>query len=318
MLIVKNLSHSFTENKIILENINFELKKGEILAIVGESGSGKSTLLNAIAGKLNYDSGSIHFDKEKVLKPKQQLIAGHDEIALVNQNYSGDLYFTVAENIRNKLLHLTSDDREGMVDELLTLFELNPIKDYQSHLLSGGEKQRLSMACALAKEPKILLLDEPFSHLDVFLRNRVGRYLKKVVKDRGVSIIIVTHEGEEALDWAHNIVILESGKLTKKTTPKNAYYKPENLIQARFFGEINKVKGPESTNVIFRPWSFVLNKEDITIDDIFIKIKVKFLYSSFRMGYYANYFHTFNGEELVLYDFKELNQVKSFYVENKG
>lgn len=316
MLTVNNLSHSFTESKIILENINFELNEGEILAIVGESGSGKSTLLNAIAGKLNYDGGTILFDKEKVLKPKQQLIAGHDEIALVNQNYSGDLYFTVAENIKNQLLHLTNEDRDEMVEELLMLFDLSPIKNYQSHLLSGGEKQRLSMACALAKEPKILLLDEPFSHLDVFLRNRVGRYLKNIVEEKGLSIIIVTHEGEEALDWAHNIVILEKGLLSEKATPKNAYYYPENLIQARFFGEINQVEISNSEKISFRPWNFVLDgKKD---NNSLIKIKVKFLYSSFRMGYYANYFHTFSGEEIVLYDFKELTQVKSFYVESRG
>ena len=306
MLTLSNISFSYGAD-LLLSDISLKLNEGEVLSIVGESGEGKSTLLKCMAGLLSLNEGEIHLGKELVKGPKDQLVPGHDDIALVNQSFEEDEYFTVEENIKRKLLHLVSDQKEKFTAELLELFQLITIKDVKAGLLSGGEQQRLSMACALAKEPKVLLLDEPFAHMDVHLRKRVGKYLKDLCDRFSISVVLVTHEGEEALSWSDRICFMEKGKIKRCSTPQDAYHHPRTLKEGRFFGELNSVK-IKGRQYLFRPNAYAFHGES------YRKIELIFNYSEYRGFYWANYFKLANNREVVLYAEQPLKQISEVYV----
>lgn len=300
------------ENKI-LSDVNVRLKPREIISVVGPSGAGKSTLLKCLAGLLPLKNGKIIIDGEVLPNPNDLLKPGHPEIAIVNQLFELDNFFTVTENIDNQLHHLTDEIRERFLAELIDVFELNEIKDLKSKDISGGEKQRVTMACALAKEPKYLLLDEPFVHFDFHLHQKIGEYLKQLVELRGMGVILVTHNGAEALAWSDKILLIREGKITRKYSPQSAYLNPKNLFEGRFFGELNSIYH-EGKQILFRPTQYFLEEKEKTF-----QVKIKFLYSNYRGYLYANYFKLENGRKIVLYSSNQLENVDKIYVQkNKG
>jgi iron(III) transport system ATP-binding protein len=308
MLKAEKISFHFPNGKQVFNQLNFTLKKGEILSIVGPSGAGKSTLLNCISAKLQLKSGSIYIDDERLKGPKEQLLKGNNEIAIIDQSFDYDVNFTVEENISGQLHHLPNSERLKFVEELLAVFHLTDIKDQKSGKLSGGEQQRLSMACALAKEPKLLLLDEPFVHMDVHLLRSIGSYIKKLAEIRSMMVILVTHQGEDALSWSDKIFFFKSGKIKSKYTPEKAYFKPKTLYEGLFFGELNSLY-IEGKQCLFRPHNYYLNPEKDTEP-----INVTFESSEFRGHYWANYFKMDNNKLLVLYSNRELSTQKVVYV----
>lgn len=293
----------------IISDLHFSVNKGEVLAIVGESGVGKSTLLKTIAGLIPFFEGDVKLEGRNLKKAKDALIAGDDEVALVNQDFNEDLYFTVEENIKAAMLHLTIEDQKEFMSELLSVLSLELIKDKQARYLSGGEKQRVSLACALAKEPKVLLLDEPFAHIDVYLRKKIGSFLKRLVREKNTSMIWVSHEGEEAMSWGDFIMIANQTKWLGKYTPEEVYFDYKDQAFARYFGEVNKIQYLGQT-CCFRPWSFSLSEGEKEKN----KVKIKFKYHSLRNGYYANYFDTSNNEEIVLFSLSILSDCTEIYV----
>lgn len=307
MLEVNNISFSYSSAKELLNSISFSVEYGTVVSIVGPSGTGKSTLLKIIAGKLQANQGDIYLDGERLKSPNEQLIAAHEEVVMVSQLFENDSYFTVVENIENCLLHLVKSDREIEAKKLIQLVDLQKVKDQKSGTLSGGEQQRLSLACALAKAPKVLLLDEPFSHLDVHLRRKVGRYIKELIKKTRMAVLLVTHEGSEALSWSSQIFYMEKGRLKRKYTPETAYYSPKTKNEGAYFGEINSLF-VNNLQLLFRPTEFSLT-------DIWnYKIPVTFQLSEFRGPFYANYFKLSNGKEIVLYYKNELSEIEHIYV----
>ena len=174
MLEVKDVQFSY-DSKII-KSVSFQLAKGEVIGIVGRSGEGKTTLLKMIAGLLDAELGEIIFNDEKIVGPNYKLIPGYEDIQLLNQDFGLDIYHTTEENIREKALHLPKEERDFLVSELLELVELTHLKNQKALLLSGGEQQRLCIARALVCEPQLLLLDEPFVHIDARLRNKIVNY----------------------------------------------------------------------------------------------------------------------------------------------
>lgn len=309
ILKVENISFSYPSKKQVFNQISFQLLPGEIISIIGPSGTGKSTLLKCLAGQLSLDEGEVYIEGDKLIDPKELLKPGHPEIALVNQLFELDDYFTAYENISNHLHHLPQEEREKFTQELLEVFELKEVADLKSKNISGGEKQRLSMACALAKEPRCLLLDEPFVHFDVHLHKKIGTYLRKLVEIRKMGVILVTHNGEEALSWSDRILLMREGKITNTYTPHQAYFKPKNLFEGRFFGELNSIY-IEGNQVLFRPISF----SEIPNDNFSRKVEVDFVDSYFRGVFYANYFKIRKGKEIVLYSKNELSNTKVIYV----
>ncbi|MEX2484310.1 MAG: ABC transporter ATP-binding protein [Brumimicrobium sp.] len=308
MFEAKNISFSYPDGTMVFRNLNFTVNEGEVISIVGPSGAGKSTLLNCISTKLQLSEGSLYLNEVKVLGPEEKLMKSHYDISIIDQSFEHDEFFTIRENINGELLHLTKSDREQFLNQLLDVFQLQKLADVKSGKLSGGEKQRLSMACALAKEPSLLLLDEPFVHLDVHLNRSIGKYIRDLAKLRSMKVILVTHQGEDALSWSDRIWFFKSGKLKSKYTPEQAYFKPKSLYEGMFFGELNSVYF-ENKQKLFRPVDYKLNYEKGLS-----KIEVKFQSSDFRGHYYANFFKLSNNKSIVLYSQDILSNQKQIYV----
>ena len=240
MLNVAITSFSYTE-KEILKDISFSLKKGEHLAILGESGCGKSTLLHAIYGLLHLDQGTIIWEDKKLLGPKHNLIPGETFMKLVAQEFNVMPFISVAENVAT---HLTRRDQElddERVAELLKIVDLEDFKDVKVKNLSGGQKQRVALAKALANEPKLLLLDEPFSNIDTFRKNGLRRQLFGYLKAKNISCITATHDSEEALSYSDFVLMLKDGAPELIGSPKEVYNKVSTPYQAGFFGEVTRL-----------------------------------------------------------------------------
>lgn len=253
MLQVKKLH--FSRIDPILDGVSFKLKKGDFLGIVGPSGAGKSTLLKIIAGLLDPDAGQVRLNGERIKGPNERLLPGHPEIQLVNQDFALDRFHTVSENLRLQMTHLDEASKLELSTELLNLMELSPLKDRKADELSGGEQQRLALARALAREPEILLLDEPFAHIDAHLKRRITAYLLALKKVRKTSFILVSHDGQEVLSLADEIAFFDEGKIVRQTDPKSMYNQPKSEHEALFFGPLNVIRNARKT-VVFRPHQY--------------------------------------------------------------
>ncbi|MBT0607093.1 ABC transporter ATP-binding protein [Aequorivita echinoideorum] len=238
MLKVEIDSFSYSE-KIILKDINFTLKAGEHLSILGESGCGKSTLLHLIYGLLHLENGKIYYNNKQLLGPKNALIPGEPFMKLVAQEFNIMPFSTVAENLGSHLSRLDEEKDEKRIDALLSTVEMETFKHTLVKNLSGGQKQRVVLAKALAKEPEILLLDEPFSNIDVFRKNKLQRKIFNYLREKNISCITATHDSEEALSFSDQIMMLKNGTMEMYATPESIYNDISTEYQAGFFGEAN-------------------------------------------------------------------------------
>ncbi|MBI1835728.1 MAG: ATP-binding cassette domain-containing protein [Flavobacteriia bacterium] len=309
LLKISNIEFSY-EQKII-DNVSFSLNENEIIGIVGKSGIGKTTLLKIIAGLKDADKGSVFLEDVKIVGPNFKLVPGYDDIQLVNQDFDLDIYHSVEENIREKILYLPLIERDELVHELLELLELMPLRNKKALLISGGEQQRLCLARALACEPKILLLDEPFVHLDTRLRTKIAQYLLKLKKKRKLGIILVSHDGVEILNLADKIIHFDKGQIKRMDIPFNFYFFPENFKQAELFGIVNKVKLQGKT-ILFRPneFTFETKKE--------IELKVDFVEYQFCGAYFVNHFVTEKKEKIQIYHTEILNETKKISIKKRN
>ena len=238
MLKVEIDSFAYSE-KTILKNVSFSLKPGEHLSILGESGCGKSTLLHLVYGLLHLENGSIFYNEKKLLGPTKTLIPGETFMKLVAQEFNIMPFTTVAENLGSHLSRLDEEKDENRIDELLAVVEMKSFKNTLVKNLSGGQKQRVALAKALANEPEILLLDEPFSNIDVFRKNKLQRKIFNYLKENNISCITATHDSEEALAFSDQILMLKDGSKEMFGTPQFIYKNVATEYQAGFFGEAN-------------------------------------------------------------------------------
>lgn len=232
---VKNFSISFG-NTQILEDISFEVKAGEIVTILGPSGCGKSTILRSIASLENSYKGEIYLNETCLINSTNSC---NNDIGYIFQDYALFPHLNVKENIEFALYRLNKNEKQRRVDRLLKQFDLIEHKNKQIHELSGGQQQRVSIARVIAYEPKVLLLDEPFSNLDTILRDKTKIWLKNIIKELGLSAILVTHDQKEALLMSDKIGIIHDKKIIQFDSPQNIYEKPKNLYVASFLGDIN-------------------------------------------------------------------------------
>jgi ABC-type Fe3+/spermidine/putrescine transport system ATPase subunit len=241
MLQIQNIFFSY-DQKPTLRSIAFDVKKGENLAIIGESGCGKSTLLKLIYGIYDLDQGTISYDGEPILGPKFNLIPGEDFIKYLAQDFDLMPYITVAENVGKFLSNTDKKKKDARILELLTMVEMEEFANIKAKFLSGGQMQRVAIARVLALEPEVLLLDEPFSHIDNFRRNSLSRKLFAYLREKGISCIVATHDSSDVLSFADEVLIMKDGKMVEKGSPKAVFEKPRNKYVAAFFGDVNEMQ----------------------------------------------------------------------------
>ena len=241
MLKIQSVSKKFDNNEV-LSGITFEVGRGEIVGFLGESGSGKTTLLKIIAGLIDPDSGQILLKNKTIETASQKLIPGHTAIKIVHQEYNLYPQLTVFENIVYMLRFYEKAYQKSRTIELIELCHLSEAAHRPAKLLSGGEKQRTAIACAIAEKPQVLLLDEPFAHIDLPNRNRLIQTIQKLVKQLKMACIFVTHDSIEALALSDRLGVIRNGNLEQLDSPATIYNCPQNTYIAELTGEVNLLK----------------------------------------------------------------------------
>ena len=241
MLKVSNISFQYAPKKEILSDISFSLKEGQNLCVMGESGSGKSTLLKAIYGLLDLKKGSIYWKNQEVLGPAFHLVPGMSFFKYVAQDFDLMPYTTVAENIGKFLSRFYPEEKEQRTKELLEVIEMSSFANEKVKTLSGGQQQRVAIARALAKEPELILLDEPFGQIDNFKKNSLRRKLFSYLKEKNISCIVATHDGDDALSFADQMMVIKNKKVIAFDSPKNLYKSPTEHYVAALFDDVNEL-----------------------------------------------------------------------------
>jgi len=260
MLSLKNVSFSYRK-KPVLNSITFSVKPGDCLAIVGQSGSGKSTLLKLIFGKLDVPVGAISWKKEHILGPKNKLIVGHDFMKYVSQEFELMPYTTVAENIETYLSNFFPLEKKRRTKELLKVVELESFANTKVQFLSGGQKQRVALARAIAKQPEVILLDEPFSHIDSFKKQSLRKSYFKYLKTNNIACVMATHDKEDVLPFADHMIVLNNGEVLAKGAPSELYKEPQLPFVAAFFDVFCVI----NNKIYYAQQLFVVDKSPVKV-----------------------------------------------------
>ena len=263
LLEVKNLYFNYQTDKPLFQNLNLNVDEGQIIALVGESGCGKSTLLSLIYGLIDWQSGDILFEGEKLFGPKGNLVPGESQMKFVAQNYDLMPYGTVYDNVGKFISNINLKEIKEKVEELLDVVGLTEFAKVIPKNLSGGQQQRVAIARALAVLPKMLLLDEPFSNLDFSRKFELREKLFNYVKENNLSLIISTHNLEEVLPWADKIVVLQQGRLIQNDSPKETYENPYNDYVARLLGEVNIFTDEEKSQLNLKKTNYFPHQIEI-------------------------------------------------------
>ena len=267
MLKVQNISFSYKDNPTI-KSISFTLEKGSNLAVIGESGCGKSTLLKLIYGLHDLNNGQIFWNQTEVLGPKYHLIPGMDFMKYLAQDFDLMPFITVAENVGKYLSNIYPEKKSERISELLAIVEMTELANVKAKLLSGGQMQRVAIARVLALEPEVLLLDEPFSHIDNFRKNSLRRKLFAYLKEKKITCIVATHDSTDVLSFADEVLILEKGKLIERGIPKKIYHTPKNKYIASLFGDVNTITMDGKTVFVYPHQLEIVAKSDLQVEVI--------------------------------------------------
>ncbi len=234
---VSNLYFSYPESEqAAIQNLSIELEKGSFSSVISRSGEGKSTLLKLIAGLLQPDSGEIWLGKERIKGPHEVLVAGHEKVALVDQHLVLPQKISAHDLLHYSMRAFPKEHREERSKLLLKLAGLEGRSDARPENLSGGQRQKLTLLYALASEPDLLLLDEPFSHLDAATVHEVAQFAFPIIKKWKTTTLMVSHLPEHTLAFSNQIFVLQRGKLLEEGSPGHLYYHAKNLETARLFG----------------------------------------------------------------------------------
>lgn len=232
-----------------LHSVDLKIKNGEFIAVLGPSGCGKTTLLKLLAGFMGPTEGDIIMDGTSVASAKRVTPPEKRNIGMVFQSFALWPHMTVADHIKFPLHHHPNRKKEGKtklqsrIQEVLGLVGLEAFAERYPSELSGGQKQRVALARAIAPLPNLLLMDEPFSALDVELRMEMRKEIQKLHRETGASIVFVTHDQSEALAIADKIVVMNNGRIEQIAPPEIIYTRPETQFVATFVGKCNLIKG---------------------------------------------------------------------------
>lgn len=287
-LVLKNVRKSYDNNKVVINNVNLEIKDKEFIVLVGASGCGKSTLLRMIAGLENITDGEIYIGDKKVndVPPKDR------DIAFVFQSYALYPHMTVKENIAFglKMRKVPKAEIEQKVHQAAQILDLEEYLDRRPKQLSGGQRQRVALGRAIVRNPKVFLMDEPLSNLDAKLRVQMRAEIKKLHQKLQTTFIYVTHDQTEALTMGDRIVVLNNGNIQQVDTPEEIYNNPKNTFVAGFIGspQMNFINGKDlglDENILYgiRPEKMVKSDGNIRLN---VNVDISEMLGSEKIAYF--------------------------------
>ncbi|GCC50058.1 ABC transporter ATP-binding protein [Chryseotalea sanaruensis] len=248
----------------ILRSISFDQQHYKRMVIAGETGSGKSTLLKVIAGLAQADSGVVVFNNEVIKGPLETLVPGHAKIAYLSQLFELPKFLRVEQ-----VLEYANLQSEKEANRLFKLCEIQHLLSRKTDELSGGERQRIALARQLLSNPELLLLDEPYSNLDIIHKNSLRKVIDKVLESTGIACILVSHDPLDILPWAEHVMIMRKGKIVQEGAVQHIYHEPADEYVAALMGKYNVVpktflkqlgKQKLKTNELLRPGSFKVSR----------------------------------------------------------
>jgi ABC-type Fe3+/spermidine/putrescine transport system ATPase subunit len=241
MLEVRNISFAYADTPVI-DRLSFAVSTGSHISVIGESGCGKSTLLKLIYGLYDVAQGHIFLDGTEVSGPKSNLVPGHESMKYLAQDFDLMPFVTVRENVGKFLSNMHPEDKAARVGSLLEIVEMSGFADVKAQFLSGGQQQRVALARALALEPRVLLLDEPFSQVDAFRANRLRRNLYSYLKSQKITCIVATHDASDVLSFSDETLAMRNGRLVAQNHPQLLYRTPPDKDTASLFGDANEIE----------------------------------------------------------------------------
>lgn len=244
-LLISGVSHAYG-NVGAVNDVTLSVGTGEIVALLGPSGCGKSTVLRIAAGLETLQQGEVRIAGQTVAEPGRDLPPEARSVGLMFQDFALFPHLDVRRNVGFGLRGVPGRERAAIVDAALARLGLSDKADAYPHALSGGEQQRVALARALAPKPKVMLLDEPFSDLDVVLRDRVRETTASVLRDSGTPTLMVTHDPEEAMIMADRIALMHQGRILQEGVPGDLYRSPKTAFCATFLGEANALESVAS------------------------------------------------------------------------
>jgi len=235
---IEGISHAYGPIRAV-RDLSLSVGRGEIVALLGPSGCGKSTVLRIAAGLENLQQGAVSIGGQKVAEPGHDLPPEARSVGLMFQDFALFPHLNVRRNIAFGLRGMPARDRDAVVNTALERVGLVDRAGEYPHALSGGEQQRVALARALAPGPKVMLLDEPFSDLDVVLRDRIRAATAGILRENGTPTLMVTHDPEEAMIMADRIALMRNGAILQEGEPNELYRSPKSAFCATFIGEAN-------------------------------------------------------------------------------
>lgn len=236
-LTFSNVTTGYQPDHTIIDNVSFSLSEGELGCLLGPSGCGKTTILKAICGFQDIHQGEITLGGRTLSTPANSIPPEQRNVGMVFQDHALFPHLSIAKNISFGLQNLNRVEAEKQIDKMLELVGMRDFRDIYPHEISGGQSQRIAIARALAPQPRLLLMDEPFSNLDTSLRESLGYEVRQLLKDAGMTAIMVTHDQHDAFSLGDTIGVLANGHLQQWGSPFDLYHAPNNKFIADFIGE---------------------------------------------------------------------------------
>ena len=309
MLKLNNVSFVYPNQKInTLNSITFTIEQGMNLAIIGESGCGKSTLLKLIYGLLDVNEGEIHWNNELVTGPKFNLVPGMENMKYLAQDFDLMPFITVAENVGSFLSNFFPEEKKKRVDTLLKVVEMEEFANIKAKYLSGGQMQRVALAKVLAKEPELLLLDEPFSHIDNFRKNSLRRNIFSYLKEKNITCIIATHDVNDSLSFTDEILVMKDGKLVVKDKMLAVYNEKPNKYVASLFDDVSEIEVNGEKKLFYPHELEIVERSEIEVE----VIKSYFKGNCFLVE------GSFNGNLVYFLSDKELKEEEKICLKEKS
>jgi len=298
MLSLKNVQCSY-DDCMVVRDLSMHVNRGSLVCLLGPSGCGKTTVLRAIAGFHPLDAGEIQLNERPVSSPGFTLPPEKRRLGMVFQDYALFPHLDVAHNISFGLSSLPSEHQSQIVPAMLEIVGLEGMENRYPHELSGGQQQRVALARALAPQPDLILMDEPFSNLDVDLRERLSEEVRQILKKQGITMVLVTHDQQEAFALGDQVGVMNEGRLLQWDTPYNLYHEPNCRFVADFIGQgvfiDGKLLAPDSVETalgIYKgnraydwgtgtPVELLLRPDDV-VPDPDSKLQVEILQKAFK------------------------------------